>query len=110
MIYNRSAYEEAAVAYITEKVSRCELLAQLAEEATELAHAALKLRRVLDGSNPTPKSSGEALNDLVEEVADVSLLIDLVGMDSFERDIQNIMRHKTMRWRNRLEVMKGEEQ
>lgn len=34
----------------------CELLAGLAEEATELAQAALKMRRTLDKSNPTPMS------------------------------------------------------
>ena len=37
-----------------------ELWAQLAEEAAELAQAALKIRRVLDGTNPTPKDIGEA--------------------------------------------------
>ena len=30
-----------------------EIVAQLAEEASELTQAALKLRRVLDGTNPT---------------------------------------------------------
>ena len=33
---------------------KTEILAQLAEEAAELAQAALKLRRSLDGTNPTP--------------------------------------------------------
>lgn len=48
-----------------------EILAQLAEEAAELAQAALKLRRVLDGTNPTPVTEGAARNDLVEEYGDV---------------------------------------
>ena len=48
-----------------------EILAQLAEEAAELAQAALKLRRVLDGTNPTPVTETEARRNLVEECADV---------------------------------------
>ena len=39
---------------IREILPQEELLAQLAEEASELAHAALKLRRVYDGRNYTP--------------------------------------------------------
>ena len=51
----------------------CELLAGLAEEAAELAQAALKLRRTLDGRNPTPVSTGDASRKLNEEFADVLL-------------------------------------
>ena len=49
----------------------CELLAGLAEEATELAQAALKMRRTLDKSNPTPMTTGDASRNLNEEFADV---------------------------------------
>ncbi len=42
------------VAYIKEHLPKAEILCQLAEEASELAQAALKLRRALDGTNPTP--------------------------------------------------------
>ena len=38
---------------IREYLSDAEIVAQLAEEASELTQAALKLRRVLDGMNPT---------------------------------------------------------
>lgn len=59
-----------------------ENLAQLAEEATELAQAALKLRRALGHGIPT----GEALNGcwaaLREEWADVNVCIDVLGMDA----------------------------
>ena len=48
-------------------------LAQLAEEAAELAQAALKLRRALDGTNPTPLRESEARAALAEERTDVSL-------------------------------------
>ena len=38
---------------IRDYLSDAEIVAQLAEEASELTRAALKLRRVLDGTNPT---------------------------------------------------------
>ena len=37
---------------ISDILPKTEILAQLAEEASELAQAALKLRRALDGTNP----------------------------------------------------------
>lgn len=47
---------------ISDILPKTEILAQLAEEASELAQAALKLRRALDGTNPTPKSIAERQN------------------------------------------------
>ena len=41
---------------IYEKIGESALLQQIAEEAAELAQAALKLARKLDGKNPTPKN------------------------------------------------------
>lgn len=41
---------------IVEHLGMNEILCQLAEEASELAQAALKLRRAYDGKNPTPKT------------------------------------------------------
>lgn len=40
---------------ISEILPKTEILTQLVEEASELAQVALKLRRALDGTNPTPK-------------------------------------------------------
>ena len=42
---------------------------QLAEECTELAHAALKMVRVMN--HETPKAPEEAMEALIEEMADV---------------------------------------
>lgn len=69
------------IEYIQEKLPTTELLAQLAEEATELAHAALKLRRVYDGTNPTPTTYEDALENLHEEIADVKLLLKVLELD-----------------------------
>ena len=87
--------------YIREQLPTPELLAQLAEEAAELGHAALKLRRVYDGTNPTPKTYEEALGDLIEEIADVNLLLDVLGMNNLDRRIP-IMEKKLTRWERRL--------
>lgn len=66
--------------YVKENVSFKERLAQLAEEATELAKAALKYRRTLDDENPTPVSKDEAFKNLLEEIDDVALCLDIVSL------------------------------
>lgn len=47
------------------------MLLQLAEEASELAQAALKMERVRVGVNPTPVTYKEAYAHLEEEYTDV---------------------------------------
>ncbi len=61
------------IEYIASKLSREDILCQLAEEAAELSQAALKLRRVITGTNPAPVSEDEALHNLYEEIIDVSI-------------------------------------
>lgn len=56
---------------VTDYLTTAEILAQMAEEASELAQAALKLRRAYDGTNPTPKSVEECEANLLEELAEV---------------------------------------
>lgn len=46
------------MAKIIQYMPQGEILAQMAEELTEAAQAALKLRRALDDINPTPKTIG----------------------------------------------------
>lgn len=80
-----------------------EILAQLAEEASELAQAALKKRRVLDGTNPTPVSLGEANDNLVEEAADVLLcLSEALSQEDYVVGIPKVMKQKRERWEARL--------
>ena len=59
-----------------------EILAQLAEEASELAQAALNLRRALDGTNPTPKSVEECEENLLEALADIKVAFTVYLSDS----------------------------
>lgn len=91
--------------YIIDCLPTEELLAQLAEEAAELAHAALKLRRVEDGTNPTPVPKEDAIKNILEEIADVSLVVNLLGFntDRNETICREIMAKKTDRWAARLD-------
>jgi NTP pyrophosphatase (non-canonical NTP hydrolase) len=93
--------------YIRGKVPEEELLAQLAEEATELSHAALKLRRVLDGQNPTPVRMSEAYANLQEEVADVLLCLQVLGIEIQDPTIYRTQEEKSIRWARRLQERPG---
>ena len=54
-----------------EIIGKPAMLEQFAEEATELAQAALKMARKLREENPTPKTQEECEGNLVEEFTDV---------------------------------------
>lgn len=94
---------------VSDILPQTEILAQLAEEASELAQAALKLRRALDGTNPTPKDIEECRYNILEEFADVLNCInayccddDFVFHNFTTRAIK--IRHKKLdRWLSRLE-------
>ena len=81
-----------------------ELLAGLAEECNELAHACLKLRRVFDQTNPTPIDEETAIENLYEEIADVKLYCSMLDLPV--RHISEIMESKQKRWEARLSVEK----
>ena len=91
--------------YIIDCLSTEELLAQLAEECSELAQAALKYRRVLDGTNPAQISKEEAIRNLLEEIADVHLQLELLGFNSEKTEAvcREVMARKTDRWADSLD-------
>ena len=65
--------------YILDKLDERTLLEQLAEEASELSQAALKLIRAKKlSNNVSPKTEQEALLALAEEMVDCSIVIDLL--------------------------------
>jgi NTP pyrophosphatase (non-canonical NTP hydrolase) len=99
------------IEYIREQLSQEELLCQLAEEASELAQAALKLRRVYDGSNPTPIKRSEAFDNLKEEIADVELVLMVLGYDRSMLISEKYKRMdaKLIRWANRLKERENNE-
>lgn len=88
------------IEYIREKLTTEELLVQLAENAGELGHAALRLRRVYDGSNPTRTSYEAAIEKLHEKIADVKLLLKILGMDDPNKRAKHnhIMEATAHRW------------
>lgn len=92
--------------FIKNMVSFGDLLNLLAEECAELAQAALKTRRAWEGTNPTPVTFDEALDNMVEEMQDVrfvsELVIDDMGHDTTESRMEEIRREKTERWVQRL--------
>ena len=73
-------------------------LIQLAEEASELSQAAIKLVRALHGDTPLPVSVARSC--LLEEIADVNVC--LVALDPDQYAIEAIMRQKACRWERRL--------
>ena len=92
---------------IRSAVPRAELYAGLAEEAAELAHAALKCRRAIDGTNPTPVSEEAAIAAVYEEVADVILYLGTLGLiervDLINEVETTCFDDKLARWKDRLQ-------
>ena len=80
-----------------------ELMAGLAEECSELAQAALKLRRVWDKTNPTPMTEDMAIERLYEEIADVRLYLNQIDINM--ASIEEIMAQKEARWKRRISEM-----
>lgn len=62
-------------------------LITLAEECSELSQAALKYVRCMHGQ--TPKSKEQCLASIVEETADVALMLDLIMGCFFDGKDQN---------------------
>lgn len=94
---------------ILEHLDQKELLCQLAEEASELVQAALKLRRAYDQTNPTPKTVQQCQDALLEELADVSVCCTALGYDSplSRSRTAAIYGEKIQRWAERLEAADG---
>ena len=71
--------------YILDKLDERTMLEQLAEEASELSQAALKLIRAKAlSNNVSPKTEQEALLALAEEMVDCSIVIDLLCGQNWE--------------------------
>lgn len=84
---------------IKELIGKPALLEQLAEEASELAKASLKLARILRHENPTPVTEKEANYNIIEEFTDVIQCARELGLKI--DDEQMIRKHK--RWQERID-------
>lgn len=99
---------------VSDILPKTEILAQLAEEASELTQVALELRRALDGTNPTPKSVAQCEANLMEEFADISNAVTALCDAWFGDDLDSerefwdakyeIENAKYKRWLSRLEA------
>jgi len=96
---------------IMSHVTRGDMLCQLAEECSELAQAALKLRRTFEGTSPTPTTTEQAEANFREEIADVLLtMMYATGGDVLihtSADIMETAIAKETRWAQRLSDIKG---
>lgn len=90
------------IAFIAAHIKCAPALEQLAEEAAELGHAALKYARIIRGENPTPKTPDEAQKDLIEEMADVILCARVLMELGIEFDNKSIGDRKARRWVDRI--------
>lgn len=84
---------------MVERIGEPAMLEQLAEEATELAKAALKKARVIRKENPTPVTLEEANANLIEETADVIQCIRDLSIPIDEEQ----MKRKTERFLSGIE-------
>ena len=93
--------------YIAENLSDEDILCQLAKEAAELAKAALKLRRAITQTNPTPVTVEKAAVNLVEEYGDTVVAMTAYYMkhgaiDEKVADILEQSYPKYNRWAQRI--------
>ena len=65
---------------IREAIGDPALYEGLAEEAVELAHAALKFARILRGENPTPADRWETKWSLIDEYSDLRIYSDILDL------------------------------
>ena len=92
------------VEYIKNRLAETERLLGLTEEALELAIAALKLRRVLDGRNPTPVTEKQATENLLEEYGDVLNSIEVLITPTQNEQAMRSRAETRSRWVSRLKA------
>lgn len=96
---------------VASRLSKEDILLQLAEEASELSQAAAKYLRVLRSTNPTPVDAETAADNIEEECADVlntltALLLktnDIGRVHSAFSNMLDMAAGKSARWVERLD-------
>ena len=89
------------ILYVREQVAPADLFGQLAEEAVEVAHAAMKMQRILTGTNPTLVTEKEAMGKVMEEICDLYNALEVLKLDVNLR-YEQIRKKKLARWVDRL--------
>lgn len=88
--------------YVELHLTERELLEGLAEEASELTKAALKLIRANGTNNFTPITVEDARENLIEELGDIAMIIDILGYNV----PQSSNNAKWNRWATRIKERK----
>ena len=89
------------ILFIREQLSPADQFGQVAEEAVELAHAAMKMQRILNGTNPTPVTEKEALGKVMEEICDLYNALEVLKLD-VSLKYEGIRKKKMTRWVERI--------
>ena len=89
------------ILFVREKLTPAALFGQLAEEAVEVAHAAMKMQRILDGANPTPVTEKEAMAKVMEEICDLYNALEVLKLD-VNLKYEQIRKKKLARWVERI--------
>ena len=93
------------IRYIRDHTDNIGLYIQMAEEAAELVHAALKVTRILYGRRPTPVTLTDALRNVNEEYSDLKMVMMILGKE----DSTQYKPEKLDRWVERLQKMNRSE-
>ncbi len=90
---------------VTDEVSLDDRCMQLAEECSELIQAILKRERYINGTNRPDKFIGDILDNMIEEMADVSLCLEtlIIPDDGLYEEVEKIKNQKLERWLKRIE-------
>ena len=99
------------IEYIKHNLTDEDILCSIAEEAAELAKAALKLRRAMIQTNPTPVTYEEAMDNLIEEYSDViGAFAVYANKNKCEDDLSELVSDninaKYYRWAQRIKESK----
>lgn len=82
-----------------EKIGDPAAFEMLAEECTELAHASLKIARILRGENPTPVTFDQGMKNMIEEVSDVILCLRDLDIEADMEIMNEKINRFYRRWR-----------
>lgn len=94
------------ILFVREQLSPADQFAQVAEEAMELAHAAMKMQRILTGTNPTPVTEKEAMGKVMEEICDLYNALEILKLD-VSLKYEGIRKKKMARWAERIRKAGG---
>lgn len=94
------------ILFVREQLSPADQFGQVAEEAVELAHAAMKMQRILNGTNPTPVTEKEAMGCCLEEICDLYNALEVLKLD-VSLKYEGIRKKKMARWVERIKKAGG---